>query len=224
MNVKGRRRYDASRRRVQAGRTRADILAAARRRFLADGYPATTIAAIAADSGASVETIYKSIGGKARLVKAVFDVALAGDAPEPMDTVGQQVSTSEPDAKARLRSFGSLVADIGPRVAPLALLVRDAAATDRELAQVWDELNAERLARMTVHAQRLYDDGLLRPEITVQEARDVLWAFCSPEVYDLFVQRQEWTTSRFGQWVGEAYIAALLPPNETRPHPKRRRR
>ena len=209
--VNGRRRYDATRRRQQAGRTRTDILAAARRRFLADGYTATSIAAIAADSGASVENIYKSFGGKARLVKAVFDAALAGDAPAPTDTTAQQVSTEEHDPKARLRSFGSLVADIGPRVAPLALLVRDAAATDVELANIWGQLNAERLARMTIHARRLHSDGLLRPEITIKEARDVLWAFCSPEIYDLFVQRQGWSPSRFGHWVGEAYIAALLP-------------
>jgi AcrR family transcriptional regulator len=209
--VNGRRRYDATRRRQQADRTKTDILAAARRRFLADGYTATSIAAIAADSGASVENIYKSFGGKARLVKAVFDAALSGDAPAPTDTIARQVSTEEHDPKARLRSFGSLVADIGPRVAPLALLVRDAAATDVELAHVWGQLNAERLARMTIHARRLHDDGLLRPEITIKEARDVLWAFCSPEIYDLFVQRQGWSPSRFGDWVGEAYIAALLP-------------
>ena len=52
------RRYDASRRRDQARRTREGIIEAARRRFLRDGYTPTTVASIAADAGASVDTIY----------------------------------------------------------------------------------------------------------------------------------------------------------------------
>lgn len=94
---------------------------------------------------------------------------------------------------------------------PLAVLIRDAATTDADLAHVWEQLNHDRLARMAVHATRLHDEGDLRPERSVEEARDVLWVYSSPELYDLLVLRQGWDREQFGQWVGDAYVAALLP-------------
>jgi DNA-binding transcriptional regulator YbjK len=56
--VKPKRRYDSTGRQAQARRSREAILDAARRQFLDAGYAATTIAAIAAEAGVSVETIY----------------------------------------------------------------------------------------------------------------------------------------------------------------------
>jgi hypothetical protein len=45
----------------------------------------------------------------------------------------------------------------------------------------------------------------------VHEARDILWTYCAPEVYDLLVQQRGWAPERFGRWVGDAYVDALLP-------------
>ncbi len=57
-HVKPRRRYDSSGRQAQARRNQRAILAAAQRQFLQGGYAATTttIAAIAAEAGVSVES------------------------------------------------------------------------------------------------------------------------------------------------------------------------
>ena len=68
--IERKRPYDASRRQEQARRTRDRIVDAAERRFLRDGYAATTIAAIAADADVSADTIYKTFGGKPGLVRA----------------------------------------------------------------------------------------------------------------------------------------------------------
>src|SRR5262249_13557996 len=68
-----------SRRQEQARRSRVAVLREARRRFLADGYAATTVGAIAEGADVSVETVYKAFGNKAGLLKAVFDVAAVGD-------------------------------------------------------------------------------------------------------------------------------------------------
>src|SRR5215211_5253639 len=76
--VKRKRSYDATWRREQAAGSRAAILAAAHERFIRDGVAATTIAAIAGDAGVSVDTIYKAYGGKAGMLAALCDQALAG--------------------------------------------------------------------------------------------------------------------------------------------------
>ena len=84
------RAYDASRRQEQARRTRAQILDVARRRFLDDGYAATTVATIAEEAGVSVETVYKAFGNKPGILKTLFDVAIVGD-DEPVPLEDEQL-------------------------------------------------------------------------------------------------------------------------------------
>ena len=65
--------------------TRRRILDAAGRLFAERGYLGATLAEVAAAAGVSVQTLYNSIGSKATLLKAVYDVTLAGDdEPVPM--------------------------------------------------------------------------------------------------------------------------------------------
>jgi hypothetical protein len=45
----------------------------------------------------------------------------------------------------------------------------------------------------------------------VEEARDLLWTCNSPETYDLLVLQRGWTPERYGRWVADSLIAALLP-------------
>jgi AcrR family transcriptional regulator len=205
------RRYDSRTRRARAEDARRRVLDTARRLFLERGYAATTVAAVAAGAGVSVEAVYKTYGSKSRLVLALFHDAIAGSGPEPAEARADRISASEKDPARRLRSFGTLVAEVTPRVAPLMLLVRTAADTDVEVAAVWEQMLAERLERMAGHARRLAEGGHLRAGVDVDEARDVLWLYNAPEVYDLMVQRRGWSPERFGAWVGEAYVAALLP-------------
>src|SRR4051794_16852118 len=99
----GTRPYNSIRRREQAERTRQEVAEVARRRFLADGYAATTIAAVAGEAGVSVETIYKIFGGKPGLVRAIRERALEGAGPEPAETRSDALHTTESDPRAIIR-------------------------------------------------------------------------------------------------------------------------
>ncbi|MDQ1532313.1 MAG: hypothetical protein QOF28_74 [Actinomycetota bacterium] len=210
--VNPRRRYDSGLRRANARQNRAAILDAAHRRFLDAGYAATTMSAIAGDAGVSIETVYKAFANKAGLLKAVFDVAVVGDDdPVPMlerDEVKQ--NRAEPDPRKQLRMYGEHYVKRAARAVPVQLVVRQAAAGDPAAAAVWEQLMTERLTGMTVFAADLHRNGHLRQDVSVEEARDVLWAFNSAELWELLVIRRGWTPERFGHWVGEALIAALL--------------
>ncbi len=210
-DVKPVRRYDSTRRRARADATREAILAVARERFLAEGYAATTVGAVATDAGVSVETIYKAFGPKSGLARAVFDAALAGEGPVSTGERAAIVKREEHDARRRLRAFGAFVAEVTPRVAPVMLVLRAAADGDREAAAVWKRINDERLQGMRRDAEQLAAEGALRPGVSAADAADVFWSLTSPEMYDLFVQRRGWPPERFGAWVGEMFVAALLP-------------
>jgi AcrR family transcriptional regulator len=210
--VNSSRSYDSSRRQAQARQTRLAVLDAARRLFLELGFSSTTMAAVAADADVSVETIYKLFGNKPGLVKAVFDVAIVGD-DEPIPLMQRefvQRNIAEPDPRKKLIAYGAHLAVVSPRACPIQLVVRDAAATDAGAAEVWARLQTERLTGMTVFARHLREGGHLRKGVTMEEARDVLWTHNSVELWDLLVNQRQWSSKRFGKWIGQQLIAALL--------------
>jgi AcrR family transcriptional regulator len=210
--VKPPRRYDASRRQAQARATRRAVLDAARERFLEQGYARTTIAAVATGAGVSVETVYKAFGNKPGLVKAVFDVAVVGD-DEPVPMLQRefvQRNIAEPDPRRKLLAYGEHLAVTAPRIGPVQLVVKEAAATDPGAAAVWEQLQHERLMGMTFFARNLDEGGHLREGVSVEEARDVLWAHNSVELWELLVRLRGWSDERYGRWVGHQLVAALL--------------
>lgn len=210
--VNPRRAYHSSRRQEQSRETRRAVLEAARTRFLADGYAATTIAHVAGDAGVSVETVYKAFGTKAGLVKGVFDVAVVGDdEPVPMlQRAFVRDNMAEPDPRKKLAAYGEHLGRTSVRTNPILLVVRDAAVSDKGAAGVWARLEAERLTGMTAFADHLYGGGHLRADVSRDEARDVLWAHNSVELWELLVAKRGWPPPRFGRWIGHQLIAALL--------------
>jgi AcrR family transcriptional regulator len=210
--VKRARRYDSSGRQAQARRTRAAVLDVARRAFLDHGYAGTTLGTIADQAGVSVETVYKAFGNKAGLVKAVFDVAIVGD-DEPVPLEGRDMVAriqAEPAGREKLAIYGREYAVRAERSVPVQLLVRDAAAADAGAAGVLEQLKTERLTGMTAFADHLHQSKVLRTGVSAADARDVLWLFTSPEVYEQLVLERGWSPARFGTWMTQQLAAALL--------------
>jgi AcrR family transcriptional regulator len=209
--VKPTRRYDARRRQYRAEENRERILAEARRLFLADGYATTSVSRIAGEAEVSVETIYKAFGGKAGLVRELWERALQGSGPVPAERRSDEMRARETDPRRIIENWGTFVTEVAPLTAPIMILARTAAASDAELAEVLGKANQARLTRMEHNARDLLDRGSLRPGITLDEARDVLWAYSSIELYELHVIRQGWPIERYGRFVAGGMIAALLP-------------
>lgn len=203
------RSYDARSRQAQAERTRELLLDAARGLLLTDGYAATTMARVARACDVSVESVYKRFGGKPGLVRAVVDKALAGEGRTPAEQRSDALSATDPELL--LRGWAQLTAEVAPRVAPILLLVRAAASHDQELFELAGELDQTRRRRMTDNAGRLAAAGQLRPGLTVEHAADVLWAYSSPELYDLLVLRSSWELPRYARFVEDGLRAHLLP-------------
>jgi hypothetical protein len=65
---------------------------------------------------------------------------------------------------------------------------------------------------MTANASNLAASGHLRPDITIDQAGEVMWMYSSPELYELLVLKRGWPSGRYGAFIAEAMIAALLPP------------
>jgi len=210
--VKPKRPYDASRRREQARASRAAVLDAARALFLEHGYARTTMKTVAEAARVSSQSVYQVFGNKPGLVKALIDVAIVGDDdPIPMmEREFVQGNMAEPDPVKKLRDYGAHLEEIAPHVNPVLVVLRDAAAADAPAAAVWEQLQQERLTGMSHFAGHLRREGFLRTGVSEAQARDVLWTYSSFEIWDLLVRQRRWSARRYGRWVGDQLVAALL--------------
>jgi hypothetical protein len=64
---------------------------------------------------------------------------------------------------------------------------------------------------MSEQAAFLREHGHLRPDVTEAEARDVMWAYTDPTLYELLVLRQNWPLPRYRDFLARALTTALLP-------------
>jgi AcrR family transcriptional regulator len=203
------RRYDAGARRDRAAENRRTVLAAARALLLEGGYPAATVPAVAAAAGVSAEFVYKNVGGRAALLSAVLDAALGGDVPMAARPEVARLRQA-PDAAALLAGYVGFSVDVQEQVAPLLVAARAAAATDAAAAAVLAKADRERLAGMTGLAGHLLGLGGLRPGLTRDRVRDLLWTATAAELFDLLVTRRGWSPADYGDFVLGTLSAALL--------------
>lgn len=207
------RRYDNRGRVEQARRVRLRVIEVAHEALLAQGYAATTIAAVAAAAEVSPETVYKRFGGKAGLLKAVYDVRLAGDdEPVPIaERPAVRAMAAETDPRRTVERYAALARELGARIGPLAAVLLDARGTDTDIDAFLATIDAERLVGATAFVEGLVAKGGLRPGLDLEQARDVVWVIISPELYVLLVHRRGWPLAAYESWLADALAAALLP-------------
>lgn len=177
---KPRRKYNSTRRSLQAAQTRDDVLTAAIRLFSTAGWAGTTIAGIASDAGVAVETIYSGFGSKKALLRAAMDVAIVGDA-EPIPFADREATKrmGEGTLTERIDAAVEINTDVQERSAGVWSALIEAAAADPEI-DVWRQ-ELERGRRIDVaRAVR----AVLGPDVDVDELTiDLAWVMVGPEVY-----------------------------------------
>ncbi|HEX3199459.1 MAG TPA: helix-turn-helix domain-containing protein [Propionibacteriaceae bacterium] len=212
--VKPRRQYDSRRRREQAAQTRRDIEAAADKLFRERGYVGTSMPAIAAEAGVVVETVYRAFGSKARLFKAVIEAALAGGSERaelpPAERPAIRAVIEETDPRRKLELYAATQPGVHGRSSPLYRVLVAAADSDPELRDVLDGMEARRLHGLGGLAAQLAEIRALRSDLSVDDARDIIWTLCSTPVHDLLVRERGWTSQRYRDWLAAALQRELL--------------
>ncbi|SEF35636.1 regulatory protein, tetR family [Amycolatopsis pretoriensis] len=206
------RRYDTSRRQEQARENRRRILVAALGLFREKGYAGTAMPEVAKAAGVAVQTVYKAFANKATLLKVVFDVTVAGD-DEDVPIAGRDFIAAiqaEPAAARKIAMYFEHLTAIAPVVFPVQLLARDAAAADPAAAEVWAQMRAEMLTAMTYFSADLLATGQVKPGLAADDVRDVLWTYHGPEQYELLCLERGWPPERYGKFLRDAVIAAIL--------------
>jgi AcrR family transcriptional regulator len=204
-----RRPYDARRRQDAARRNRAAVLAASRDLLFRDGYQGTTIRAVADRAGVSPETVYKTFGGKPGLVKALWDVILAGD-DEPL-TMAERPALHEVwrtrDPHTKLCLYAGFVRGVHERLAPLIARLTEAGPAVAEVLVVSEK---ERLTGVTAFVAHLANEGALRPGTDQARAVDGCWALTGPQLFTQLTAARGWHADAYQHWLADILAATLL--------------
>jgi AcrR family transcriptional regulator len=208
------KRYASEVRDEQARRTRRAIVTAAREMFLAHGYAATTIDAIAQAARVSRRTVFNSVGGKAVLLKLAYEWAIVGD-DEPIalaDRPAVKAIQAEPDPRKALALWTQMVVEVAARVAPISEVLTAAADVDPAAAQLVADAGRNRMFGATAFVRYLASLDGLATGVTEQHAADLCWALMDGHVYRRLVNQRGWTTTDFTQWLADSLAATLLRP------------
>ncbi|HEY2791504.1 MAG TPA: TetR/AcrR family transcriptional regulator [Micromonosporaceae bacterium] len=201
--------YDSRRRQEAARRNRAAVLAACQELLFSDGFDATTIRGVAERAGVSPELIYKTFGGKAGLMKALWDVTLAGDDdPAPMarrHQLREVWETAEP--RLKLNRYAGFVRDVNERITPLYSVL---ARSGVEVASVLAVSEQERLIGVTAfveHAAPLRSDAQSRARCA-----DACWVLTGPDVFIQLTSGRGWSGDAYQAWLAGMLATTLSYP------------
>jgi AcrR family transcriptional regulator len=207
------RRYVSEVREEQARRTRRAVVTAARELFLARGYAATTIDAIAEAAHVSRRTVFNAVGGKVALLKLALDWAIVGD-DEPValeDRPAVKAIQAERDPRRAVALWANMVVDIAARVTPIGEVLYAAADGDPEAAELLAKEAQGRMYGARAFVGHLASLGGLAPGVSEQQAADLCWTVNDGHLYSLLVTQRGWTPAALAQWLSDSLAATLLP-------------
>ncbi|MGI9061521.1 MAG: TetR/AcrR family transcriptional regulator [Ktedonobacteraceae bacterium] len=202
------RPYHSLKRQRQAVETHQRILVAARELLTSRGYARMTLEAIAEAAGVSPKTVSAVVGSKtailAELVNpAAFDIHI-------QHLLNQLRTSQEPLQRVRLvvlitrRVYESLSSEFE--------LLRTAGVVAPELADLAQQIEARRRQRQAYLIADLREQGVLRHDLSLEEATDVLWSLTSYDLYRMLVMKQGWEASRYESWLTTLLTGHLLEP------------
>jgi AcrR family transcriptional regulator len=201
--VNAKRRYESMRRATQAQETRADIAHAARRLFVARGWTATTVRAVAEEAGVSVPTVYATYGSKSGLAQALVDAA-ALTADRGRQLAGLESATGPAGQLAAMIAFDRRLFE---RAGDVITLIREAGRTDDDLAGLYEEgrRGADEVREQVFGT---WPPGTLRADVPT--SIDVYAALCTIDVYTTLTAERGWPAGRVERWWQDVLARELL--------------
>lgn len=211
--IPAKRKYDSTRRQVQANETKMQIVQAAHTLFIQKGYSGTTIEAIAQAAGVAKETVYSSFQNKRNILNFLLEVSIGGD-DQPVrviDRAEQQAILHDADQRRQLTRLAQRIAEILSRAAPVFEVMRTAAKTEPKINARLQDLQQERHENMALFVHQIAMNGPLRASLDERRAGETVWALASPELFNLLTADLGWPKEQYAAWLADILMRTLLP-------------
>ena len=202
------RRYEQRQRAEDAENTRQRVIDAVLERLRAAPAEPVAIEKIAAMAGVARSTVYAIFGSRAGLFDAVGTHLQARTGYERLVEASHR-----PDARDAFRGGLRAASEMLAAERDTWRALRSMAQLDQEAVggsvQRWEDERAAAMARI---AGRLHEQGHLRPEVTAEEANDVLWVITSFESFDLLYSGRGLPLDAVVERLTDAAERALMTP------------
>ena len=205
------RRYDATRRRQAAARTRAAILDAARELFTERGYAATPMTAIADRAGVALDTVYAAVGRKPELARLLIETAISGT-DQAIPAEQRDYVQRDPGRPRRRHQDRPSTPPPSPRSRPAWPSCWPSSSRPPPTNPSWRRCGTE-IAERRAANMRLFvaDLATVHPlRLDADEAADIVWATNAAELYQLLVSRRGWTPQRYERFLTDTWHRLLL--------------
>lgn len=204
------RSYSSPIRQESAAQTRQRILEAASALFSRDGYAGTTMPAIAAQAGVSVQSVHLA-GPKSALLMAAFEVALAGDeGTHPLHERPALAAIMQLPPEQALPAYLRFLTEANARTAAIDRALSVAAETDEAVAALVADLNVRRHADLRMAITWCEANGLLHGDVDPEDRTETLTYLVAPETYRFFTRERGWSDDRYEAWLGDAIDRLVL--------------
>jgi AcrR family transcriptional regulator len=206
MSIPKKRTYNSENRNAQAAQTRHRILEAARHLFQSEGFECVTIEKLAQVAEVSIPTVYSLFQSKRGVLFALMDEALP---TEEFDALVEE-GRLEKSAKKRLMITAKLSRQLYDSERAQIDIFQGASLLAPEFKEQQKEREQRRYLRQEEFVKTLMKDEALLKDLSLSQARDILWTFTGRDIYRMFVVERGWTSEQYEKWLAQLLIKALL--------------
>jgi hypothetical protein len=161
-----------------------------------------------------MQTVYRAAPGKAGLLAAAVNAAVAGGSARAAVPVEERPAIraviEEPDPSRQLGLYAHTQPGIWARVGPPLRVLEAAAASEPDLRKLQQEQDAQRHAGLTRFARLIQQRGALREHLTPERAADIIVTLGSFATYDSLVATRGWTHDQYETWLTDTLQHCLL--------------
>ena len=200
------RPYRSVARNAQAAQTRGRILAAAKNLFESEGFECVTIEKIAQAADVSIPTIYSLFQSKRGVLRALMDEALPKDQFDALVERSKQAKSP----KVRLRFSAKIARQMYDAERAQMDIFRGASVLSPEFKELEKEREKRRYDRQKETIKAMAKENSLAKGVSVNRARDILWAFTGRDLYRMFVIEQRWTSGEYEKWLAQLLANTLI--------------
>lgn len=200
------RPYKSEFRNAGAAQTKERILFSAKNLFESEGFECVTIEKIAQVASASIPTIYSLFQSKRGILRALMDEVFPKD---QFDTLVEK-SNEASSPKERLRYSAKIARQIYDAERAQMEIFRGAVVLAPEFKELEKEREMRRYSRQEVTIKAMAKEKSLSKNLSVNKARDVLWAFTGRDLYRMLVVEQGWTSEEYEKWLAQLLANTLI--------------
>jgi AcrR family transcriptional regulator len=202
------RSYNQTARAESAAETRRRIIEVTRKLLTRAPLVSVSLPVIAAEAEVARSTVYAIFGSREGLM-----VAVAEDLLERGGFARIGEALRGPDVVRAFELSMDVAMELYSQEHEVSWALLSLAAVDRDASSAAARLNFGRREGMRKIAQRMHDQGVLRDDVTVDEAADVLWLITSFETFGQLYRNRSLTPKQVGERLMAITSRTLYKPN-----------